>query len=83
MTFDVQFSAPDPSTFNPKNPQTLHTDIPVYDPTQAVIDPKTNGLATRDWRFERGNGGEWLINGPGLHRHFLQATRKVPVSTQP
>jgi FtsP/CotA-like multicopper oxidase with cupredoxin domain len=61
MTFDVQFTAPDKSGFNPT--QTLRTDLPVYDQTQATIDPKTKGLATRDWKFERGNGGEWLVNG--------------------
>ncbi len=63
MTFDVLFYAHDPSTFDPRNPQTLRPDIPVYDPSAAVIDPKTHGLATRDWRFERGNGGVWLVNG--------------------
>jgi len=82
MTFDVQFTAPDPSTFNPKNPQTLRPDLPVFDPTQAVIDPKTNGLATRDWRFERGNGGEWLVNGmpfdPGPTPPFSAANPESP-----
>jgi spore coat protein A, manganese oxidase len=82
MTFDVQFTANDPSTFNPKNPQTLRPDLPVYDPTQAVIDPKTNGLATRDWKFERGNGGEWLVNGmpfdPGLPPPFSATNPESP-----
>lgn len=55
MCFDVLFSAADPSRFNTQNPQTLRTDIPAFNPAEAV--------AVRDWKFERGNGGEWLVNG--------------------
>jgi hypothetical protein len=58
--FDIAFSAKDPSSFTPG--QTLRTDLPVYD--QALADPPVPGTkpgATRDWRFERGQGGEWLV----------------------
>jgi FtsP/CotA-like multicopper oxidase with cupredoxin domain len=80
MTFDVLFTAPDPSTFDPNKP--LRLDLPVYNPADAVIDPKTNGLATRDWRFERGNGGEWLVNGmafePGPKPPFSATNPESP-----
>jgi FtsP/CotA-like multicopper oxidase with cupredoxin domain len=69
--FDIEFSVNDRSSFTPG--QTLRTDLPVYDPTLAL--PPVKGSkpgATRDWRFERGQGGEWLVRtfdttvNPGL-----------------
>ena len=51
--FDIQFTTPDPSVFTPG--QTLRTDVPVYN--------KNESVRTRTWQFERGKGGEWLVNG--------------------
>jgi len=61
MSFDILFSTPDHSSFTPD--QTLRTDLPVYNPAEAMPSvPGTQPGATRDWRFERGKGGEWLVN---------------------
>jgi spore coat protein A len=61
MSFDILFSTPDHSSFTPD--QTLRTDLPVYNPAEAMPSvPGTQAGATRDWRFERGRGGEWLVN---------------------
>jgi FtsP/CotA-like multicopper oxidase with cupredoxin domain len=71
--FDVLFPASQPpfqgdhSSFTPG--QTLRTDLPVYDPSIARPPvPGTKPGATRDWQFDRSQGGEWLIdcfNGNG------------------
>jgi spore coat protein A, manganese oxidase len=60
-SFDIEFSVNDRSSFTPG--QTLRTDLPVYNIADA--EPPVPGAkpgATHDWRFERGQGGEWLIN---------------------
>src|SRR5437588_1066398 len=60
LSFDVAFSWPDPSSFNPG--QTLRSDFPVYNVADALPPvPGSKPGATRDWRFERGQGGEWLV----------------------
>jgi FtsP/CotA-like multicopper oxidase with cupredoxin domain len=61
MSFDIAFSWSDLSSFTPG--QTLRTDLPVYNRAEALPPvPGTKPGATRDWRFERGTGGEWLVN---------------------
>ena len=62
MSFNIAFPvANDPSSFTPG--QTLRTDLPVYNPADAEPPvPGTKPGATHDWRFERGQGGEWLVN---------------------
>ncbi|PYY12468.1 MAG: hypothetical protein DMG69_01130 [Acidobacteria bacterium] len=61
LSFNVAFSWPDPSSFTPG--QTLRTDFPVYNPAEALPPvPGSKPGATHDWRFERGRGGEWLVN---------------------
>jgi FtsP/CotA-like multicopper oxidase with cupredoxin domain len=69
--FDIAFSVKDPSSFTPG--QALRNDVPVYLESQALPPvPGTKPGATRDWRFERGQGGEWLVTtfdttvNPGL-----------------
>jgi hypothetical protein len=60
-SFDIEFSATDRSSFTPG--QTLRTDLPVYNIADA--EPPVPGAkpgATHDWAFERGQGGEWLVN---------------------
>jgi len=60
LSFDVAFSWPDPSSFTPG--QTLRSDFPVYNVADALPPvPGSKPGATRDWRFERGQGGEWLV----------------------
>ena len=69
MSFNIAFSVNDPSSFTPG--QTLRTDFPVYNEADALgpaPGTQTKPGATRDWRFERGQGGEWLVdsfNGMG------------------
>ena len=61
LSFDVAFSWPDHSSFTPG--QTLRSDFPVYNVADALPPvPGAQPGATRDWRFERGRGGEWLVN---------------------
>jgi FtsP/CotA-like multicopper oxidase with cupredoxin domain len=65
MTFDVQFSVADPSSFTPGQPlrPDLFKTVAVYNPADAVPTfPGSKPGATRDWQFERGQGGEWLVN---------------------
>src|SRR5438270_2786211 len=60
-SFDIEFSVNDRSSFTPG--QTLRPDLPVYNIADA--EPPVPGAkpgATHDWRFERGQGGEWLVN---------------------
>ncbi|HYL12294.1 MAG TPA: multicopper oxidase family protein [Terriglobales bacterium] len=63
LSFNIAFlpTNGDPSSFTPG--QTLRTDLPVYKIADALPPfPGTKTGATRDWRFERGQGGEWLVN---------------------
>lgn len=92
--FDIAFSVHqpggpgDPSIFTPG--QALRNDVPVYLESEALGPvPGTKPGATRDWRFERGQGGEWLITtfdttvNPGLQARPFDPGPPPPAPENP